>query len=176
MNQGTPQPFYQGQPMQQPQPQPYQQPFYLPNPAQRFDEMSMAQNSQIPMRQPMPMYQQPQQPMQQAGTQPAQAQTQQLTGRYVGDYREILPKEVPMDGTVGFFPTNDMTRIYVKAWTPDGRVVGIKFIPDPDQSEVTSQVSQAPNQEVYDRLDRLEKLVASISTQTETTTKAKKGG
>ena len=123
MNQGAPQPFYQGQPMQQPQPQPYQQPFYLPNPAQRFDEMSMAQNSQIPMRQPMPMYQQPQQPMQQAGTQPAQAQTQQLTGRYIGDYREILPKEVPMDGTVGFFPTNDMTRIYVKAWTPDGRVV-----------------------------------------------------
>lgn len=67
--------------------------------------------------------------------QPQQAQpsaTQGMSGRVVADIKEIVPQEVPSDGTFGFFPMKDGSAIYAKTWNGDGTITTIRFAPVKD--------------------------------------------
>lgn len=79
-----------------------------------------------------------------------------IPGRQVGDVNEITPQEVPMDGTVSLFPQNDYSCIYAKAWTKEGNIQTVRYIPEQPQGEAAQ--GKSPLEE---RLDRIEqKLVA----------------
>lgn len=83
---------------------------------------------------PFQQYQQ-YQPMipQQMPQQMNQMQTPQMrtgiTGRMVKSVEEIAPSEVPMDGTVAFFPSQDGSVIFAKGWNTDGTISTIEYAP-----------------------------------------------
>lgn len=96
-------------------------------------------------------YQQPQMP-----PQPVQ-QPRGIAGRMVGAPSEIVPNEVPMDGSVAFFPTSDGSAIFAKAWNPNGTISTVQYAPlGNDQPEEASGPTLA---DVLSRLDDLESLI-----------------
>lgn len=99
---------------------------------------------------------------------PQQAQPRQeqqmpvgLKGRFVSDPKEIAANEVPMDGSIGYFPTSDQQYIYAKAWNADGKIeTGIyKLV----QSEEVQQVNPMMDS-INERFDRIEKLLSQNKT------------
>lgn len=51
-----------------------------------------------------------------------------IRGRVVKDQSEILPNEIPMDGTISFFPKADGSEVYGKAWTSNGTIQNFRFV------------------------------------------------
>lgn len=62
---------------------------------------------------------QPQMPVQNLG----------INGKVVPAVENITANDVPMDGSVAFFPKQDMTEIYAKSWNADGTIRTIVFKP-----------------------------------------------
>lgn len=58
-----------------------------------------------------------------------------LNGRFVGKIEDITANEVSMDGSVSFFPTNDLSIIYAKSWNADGTIKTIAYKPILDDLE-----------------------------------------
>ena len=116
----------------------------------------------------VPMYGQVQQPPmpQLSNLQQSQAMAQQpvqtnqngsLFGRVVGNLNEIVPDDVPRDGSIGLFPQRDYSCIFAKQWNNDGSISTIKFIPEMTQPEPV-QTSQFEN-DVMARLDSIEEML-----------------
>lgn len=69
--------------------------------------------------------------------QPAQTQQIQqpqmtpigINGKIVPSVENITANDVPMDGSVAFFPKQDMSEIYAKSWNSDGTIRTIVFKP-----------------------------------------------
>lgn len=98
---------------------------------------------------------------------PQQAQTptpSYLFGKIVNDPDKIAPNEVPMNGSPGFFPMPDYSAIYVKAWQSNGSIGTIKFIPEVQNEENTTQENSMLT-EVLERLERIENTLASNSSK-----------
>ena len=83
------------------------------------------------------------QPQQQFYNQPAAVQqyqqppymqqaVQRINGRVVQSADMITANDVPMDGSVAFFPTQDMSEIYAKSWDANGKIVTRLFKPVSD--------------------------------------------
>lgn len=87
-----------------------------------------------------------------------------LYGRVVTSPDDIMPNEVPMDGTPSFFPKGDFSCIYGRKWMPDGRIVPVTFVP-----QIETPADPQPNQnggqieEVLSRLSDIETLLKSFS-------------
>lgn len=82
----------------------------------------------------MQQYQQNLQPVQQ---QSVPVQTQQpmgIAGRTVQSVEQITANEVPMDGSLAFFPKQDMTEIYAKQWNADGTIKTVIYRPVMDNA------------------------------------------
>ena len=58
-----------------------------------------------------------------------QQQFQSVNGKIVPAMENINPNDVPMDGSVAFFPKQDLSEIYVKSWNADGTIRTITFKP-----------------------------------------------
>ena len=109
--------------------------------------------------QPQPMYYQPTRPS--------------IFGRIVGNESEIVPNEVPMDGSVSYFPTSDGSSIYAKKWRTDGTIQTLKFAPVYDKPETPKDDSTTPLmndicadiQLISERLSKIESLLTSDSTK-----------
>ena len=56
-------------------------------------------------------------------------QTFGINGKVVPAVENITANDVPMDGSVAFFPKQDMTEIYAKSWNADGTIRTIVFKP-----------------------------------------------
>lgn len=86
-----------------------------------------------------------------------------MGGRVVNNENEITPNEIPMDGSVSLFPTNDYSKIYAKAWTANGAIKTITFVPEVSNEPVSGSSqndisTQSKFQsDVLARLDRIEK-------------------
>ena len=88
-------------------------------------------------------YQNYMQPQQQFYNQPASVQqyqqppymqqaAQRINGRVVQSADMITANDVPMDGSVAFFPTQDLSEIYAKSWDANGKIVTRLFKPVSD--------------------------------------------
>lgn len=95
---------------------------------------------------------------------PNQAQTPpkqvSIPGRIVNNLGEIAPNEVPMDGSVSVFPTNDYSKIFIKAWQSDGTIKTIAYAPIVSDE---TQKPEDPTAAILERLDRIEKMVSQNS-------------
>ena len=48
--------------------------------------------------------------------------TPALTGRFVNDFNDIKPDEIPMNGTKAIFIKNDLSSVCVKSWSANGTI------------------------------------------------------
>lgn len=64
-----------------------------------------------------------------------QAPTQQRF-KIVNRLEDIMPNDVPMDGTKGIFPLSDDSAIYVKSWNTDGTIKTIKYLPEEIEPDI----------------------------------------
>lgn len=73
------------------------------------------------------------------------------------DSVEIPPNDVPMDGTVSLFPTEDYSCIFAKHWNKDGKITTTKFVPIPSDEEYTP--TPGFEDEMRSRMDELKTLI-----------------
>lgn len=98
-------------------------------------------NSYVPQYQ---QYQQAYNPMQniqrfQQPQQPEQIQ-QGIFGKVVQSQDSIVANDVPMNGSVAFFPKSDLSEIYAKQWSADGTISTMVF--KPIQNDNPNKLSQ----------------------------------
>ena len=122
------------------------------------------------------------QPQQQFYNQPAAVQqyqqpsymqqaVQRINGRVVQSADMITANDVPMDGSVAFFPTQDLSEIYAKSWDANGKIVTRLFKPVSDSypSNTTQDtekfkiwLSDEVTQVFMKRFDELEKRIDDL--------------
>ena len=98
-------------------------------------------NSYVPQYQ---SYQQSYNPMQniQRFQQPQQFEQMQqgIFGKVVQSQDSIVANDVPMNGSVAFFPKSDLSEIYAKQWSADGTISTMVF--KPIQNDNPNKLSQ----------------------------------
>lgn len=82
-----------------------------------------------------------------------------IPGHLVTNENEIMPQEVPMDGSVSLFPQNDYSCIYAKTWTKEGTIATVKFIPEQPQN---GEPQKSP---LEMRLDSIEQKLDAMTRQ-----------
>lgn len=126
----------------------YNNPYNIPSyyPQQYTGYPQYLQQMQAARYQP-----QEQAPVQMQGT--YQQQPVGINGRMVQSVENINANEVPMDGSMAFFPKQDMSEIYVKAWDANGLIKTIVYKP---------QIEEKTQQTVNSAIDT-EKLKIDLS-------------
>lgn len=174
---------------------PYQTPImnnsYVQSTNPYMDRMNFLQNYQQSLQQPvagmqMPLTNQQAMPQQPAG----------INGRIVQAVENINANEVPMDGSMAFFPKQDMSEIYVKGWNADGTIRTIVYKPytEPGGSNAGNPTADIENakftlsdestqlflnkfEELSEKIGQLEdRFDKSLGTQRKTSRTQSKGG
>ena len=162
---------------------PYQAPMmnnpYMQSQNPYMDRMNFLQNYQQSLQQ-QPM------PQQIAG----------INGRIVQAVENINANEVPMDGSMAFFPKQDMSEIYVKSWNANGTINTTVYKPytDPKDNQTVNSIANTENakftlsgestqlflnkfEELSEKIGQLEdRFDKSLGTQRETSKTKSKGG
>lgn len=158
---------------------------YMPMQNPYADRLNFLQNYQQSLQQPMQMNQQPM-PQQIAG----------INGRIVQAVENINANEVPMDGSMAFFPKQDLSEIYVKGWNADGTIKTIVYKPytAPKDNQTLNSIGNAENSkftlsdestqlflnkfdELSEKIGQLEdRFDKSLGTQRKTSRTQSKGG
>lgn len=148
--------------------QPYVNPYYLQQNQQSYPQyynpLAQVQNRPIDYQQNIPNnYQQNQ-------------IVQGINGKMIAELNQITANDVPMDGSVAFFPKHDLSEVYAKSWNADGTIRTVtykpvldgepKTAPEPeklkcDLSEESAQNIMNKFDEISDRLGQLEKSLQS---------------
>lgn len=76
-----------------------------------------------------------------------------VQGRVVESEADIKPNEIPMDGSVTFFPKSDYTVVFGKTWTENGTIRSMRFLLEqenapPAQDKTEKQEQSAINEDV----------------------------
>ena len=166
---------------------PYQVPMmnnsYMQSQNPYMDRMNFLQNYQQSLQQPV------------AGTQMSlanqQAMPQQIAGingRIVQAVENINANEVPMDGSMAFFPKQDMSEIYVKGWNANGTINTIVYNQTVNSmantenakftlSDESTQLFLNKFEELSEKIGQLEdRFDKSLGTQRKTSRTQSKGG
>ncbi len=85
-----------------------------------------------------------------------QPSVKRVPARIINDPKEIMPNEVPMDGSVSLFPTADYSCVYAKAWNANGMIDTVKYVPEKPETQNTPQ-SQDVLSAILARLDNIER-------------------
>ena len=83
-------------------------------------QMIPPRNQMMPSNVPLQMQNPQPQPM---------PQSYGVAGRLVASEQDIRPNDIPMDGSVSWFPQTDGGCIYAKQWMADGTIRTTKYIP-----------------------------------------------
>lgn len=156
-----------------------------------MDRMNFLQNYQQSLQQPVAGAQ-----MSLANQQAMPQQIAGISGRIVQAVENINANEVPMDGSMAFFPKQDMSEIYVKGWNADGTINTIVYKPytAPKDSQTVNSMANAENakftlsdestqlflnkfEELSEKIGQLEdRFDKSLGTQRKTSRTQSKGG
>lgn len=115
----------------------------------------------------MQQYQQNLQPVQQQSVPVQSQQTTGIAGRTVQSVEQITANEVPMDGSLAFFPRQDMAEIYAKQWNADGTIKTVIYRPVMDnavnsQGNNQNQQITIPDDVTRAFMDRFDELSGKI--------------
>jgi hypothetical protein len=152
---------------------------YPYNPMQRFQEQQL-----------------PQQPVQQVPQQQNLQMQTGINGRMVTAVEQIAANDVPMDGSVAFFPKQDLTEIYAKQWGADGSIKTVVYKPyaEPKDNQTVNSMIDVENakftlsdestqlflnkfEELSEKIGQLEdRFDKSLETQRKTSRTQSKGG
>lgn len=114
---------------------------------------------------------------------------QAINGKYIQSADMITANDVPMDGSVAFFPTTDLKEIYVKGWDGNGKISTIVFKPDGvsrslteteklkfDLSGSATEVFEKKFNALFERIDQLESKIDKNSARATSRSKTANGG
>lgn len=105
-------------------------PYQMPQANSYVPQYQSYQPAYNPM-QNIQRFQQPQQPEQ---------MQQGIFGKVVQSQDSIVANDVPMNGSVAFFPKSDLSEIYAKQWSADGTISTMVF--KPIQNDNPNKLSQ----------------------------------
>lgn len=105
-------------------------PYQMPQTNNYMPQYQTYQQAYNPM-QNIQRFQQPQQPDQ---------MQQGIFGKVVQSQDSIVANDVPMNGSVAFFPKSDLSEIYAKQWSADGTISTMVF--KPIQNDNPNKLSQ----------------------------------
>lgn len=141
---------------------PYQNNFYNPQAAYQPQFFNPYMQQEIPVQQMQQAPQMAQQPVAPRG----------INGMVVASQDKITADCVPMDGSVAFFPKQDLSEIYVKTWRTDGTIRTLTFKPvsEPQPNnlpmnssgtpvsapDVIMELFESKFNEISEKIDRLE--------------------
>ena len=154
---------------------PYQAPMmnnpYIQSQNPYMDRMNFLQNYQQNLQQPLV-------PTSMSGAN-QQAMPQQIVGingRIVQAVENINANEVPMDGSMAFFPKQDMSEIYVKGWNADGTIRTLTFKPvlndktdilSGDTEKLEFDLSEKATEGIMAKLNELSEKIEQLSLGTQ---------
>ena len=154
---------------------PYQAPMmnnpYMQPQNPYMDRMNFLQNYQQNLQQPLV-------PTSMSGAN-QQAMPQQIAGingRIVQAVENINANEVPMDGSVAFFPKQDLTEIYAKSWNADGTIRTLTFKPilndktdilSGDTEKLEFDLSEKATEGIMAKLNELSEKIEQLSLGTQ---------
>ena len=136
-----------------------------------MDRMNFLQNYQQNLQQPLV-------PTSMSGAN-QQAMPQQIVGingRIVQAVENINANEVPMDGSMAFFPKQDMSEIYVKGWNADGTIRTLTFKPvlndktdilSGDTEKLEFDLSEKATEGIMAKLNELSEKIEQLSLGTQ---------
>lgn len=113
-----------------------------------------------------------------------------INGKMVLSVENITANDVPMDGTVAFFPKQDLSEIYAKQWAANGTINTVVYKPyiEGDNTQTTNSIGESKNSkidlseesielfmkkfdEVFKKIEELEsKIVKSSTSQRKSST------
>lgn len=78
----------------------------------------------------------------------------------VASQTDIRPDDVPMNGNAAYFPSQDGSVIYAKAWNQNGTISTVEYVPKQGQ-----EVQQSPTLfDIANQLSNIEDLLSAIPT------------
>lgn len=77
-----------------------------------------------------------------------------IPGRMIYSPDEIMPQEVPMDGSVSLFPMHDWSCVYGKWWTSNGKIQTVKFVLEQPKKQIDE--SAVSLSDISERLNKVE--------------------
>ena len=90
-----------------------------------------------------------------------------LRGHYIQNPDEIQAGEVPMDGSVSFFPMSDNSVVIGKMWGKDGLIKEVRYIPETVVEEklkaFQANQSSAITTTLNTILDKISKIESSLN-------------
>lgn len=102
---------------------------------------------------------------------------QGINGKIITEISQITANDVPMDGSVAFFPKQDLSEVYAKSWNADGTIRTVTYKPvldnepknvQTDTEKLKCELSDEATEgiiskfdEISDRLGQLEKSLQS---------------
>lgn len=154
---------------------PYQAPMmnnpYIQSQNPYMDRMNFLQNYQQSLQQPLVPT-----PMSGANQQAMPQQIAGINGRIVQAVENINANEVPMDGSVAFFPKQDLTEIYAKSWNADGTIRTLTFKPvlndktdvlSGDTEKLEFDLSEKATEGIMAKLNELSEKIEQLSLGTQ---------
>ena len=145
-----------------------------------MDRMNFLQNYQQNLQQPLVPT-----PMSGANQQAMPQQIAGINGRIVQAVETINPNEVPMDGSVAFFPKQDLTEIYAKSWNADGTIRTLTFKPvlndktdvlSGDTEKLEFDLSEKATEGIMAKLNELSEKIEQLSLGTQRKTSRTQSG
>ena len=93
-----------------------------------------------------------------------QQEPQGIMGKIVQNAEMITANDVPLNGSVAFFPKQDLSEIYAKSWTADGviRTMTFKPIQNEEVSNSSTEITESQIEAILDVTDGLEKTLNEI--------------
>lgn len=153
-------------------------PYQIPQANNYMPQYQTYQQAYNPM-QNIQRFQQPQQPDQ---------MQQGIFGKVVQSQDSIVANDVPMNGSVAFFPKSDLSEIYAKQWSADGTISTMVFKPvkndNPNKlsqdteklkiglSDEATEIFNKHFDTLFSKIEELEKKIDEKSS-TKTNTRAK---
>lgn len=83
------------------------------------------------------------------------ARPRTIPGRMIYSPDEIMPQEVPMDGSVSLFPMHDWSCVYGKWWTSNGQIQTVKFVLEQPKKQIDE--SAVSLSDISERLNKVER-------------------
>lgn len=79
-----------------------------------------------------------------------------IQGKIINDPNEITPEDVPMNGSISYFPKKDGSMIIAKAWNRNGGIDTCIYVPleTENKNETNDQYEN-----ICSRLDKIEKML-----------------
>lgn len=106
-----------------------------------------------------------QQPIQPSAPQSQpQAQVPSMQGKWIKEEKDVVPMDIPQDGSVVVFPQTDLQVIYLKKWEGNGTITTVPYIPNVSQEQKGKTPEQQFQDSVQGRLSNIERALDSLIT------------